>query len=369
MMQAPNIVLAAGGTGGHMMPAEAVADVLQEAGYQVSLVTDKRGEAIDNVMTDIDRVVLGASSHMGGGLPGKLRSILSIIGSTFQVRKHFKRQKPSVVIGFGGYPSLPAVLAARSLSIPYILHEQNAVLGRVNRLMAKGAHTVALSMDSTARVPEGVPTVVTGNPVRKLIAKLANTAYAVPFGFGVIRLFIIGGSQGARILSDVTPSAIAGLDKEMLDRLEVLHQARPEDVDRVVAAYADAGIKAEVKSYFDDVGSILLRTQLVIARSGASTLAELSAMGRPAILVPLAIAADDHQTANARNVAEAGGGWVYPEPEFTIDALREHLHKMLQDMGDLRDASDGMRTIARLNAAEDLASVITDLCDKEGIKS
>lgn len=365
MNKAPHIILAAGGTGGHMMPAEAVADVLTEQGYEVSLITDKRGQSISNVMTDIDRMVLDASSHMGGGLIGKIRSAFSIMFSTLKVRRHFAKDKPTVVVGFGGYPSLPAVLAAKSLSIPYILHEQNAVLGRVNRMMAKNAHTVALSMENTSRVPEGTITIVTGNPVRKLISKLANIAYAVPLGFGDIRIFVIGGSQGARILSDVIPEAIAGLGDDLQERLDVLHQARPEDVERVVKAYADAGVKAEVKSYFEDVGAILLRTQLVIARSGASTLAELAAMGRPAILVPLAIAADDHQSANAKIVEEAGGGWIYSEKEFTPEALRERLQKMLDDMGDLRDGSDNMRTIARLNAAEDLAQIITNLCDGE----
>lgn len=364
-LTAPNIILAAGGTGGHMMPAEAVADVLREEGYQVSLITDKRGDSISNVMNDIDKTVLSASSHMSGGLLGKVKAVFSILSSTLQVRKQFSKNQPTVVVGFGGYPSLPAVLAARSLKIPYILHEQNAVLGRVNRLMAKKAYRVALSLDHTERVPEGAQTIVTGNPVRKLISKLANIAYAVPLGLGDIRLFVLGGSQGARILSDVIPQAIAEQDEEIKERLDVLHQARPEDVERVRKTYDEAGIKADVKSYFEDVGAILLRTQLVIARSGASTIAELTAMGRPAILVPLAIAADDHQSANARHVVDAGGGWMYPENEFSVDALREHLHKVLLNLGELRDASDGMRTIARLTAAEDLAAIIIDKCDGE----
>jgi len=365
MITAPNIILAAGGTGGHMMPAEAVADILQEKGYRVSLVTDKRGEAISNVMTDIDKYVLNASSHMGGGLLSKIKSLVSLMSSTLHVRSQFRREKPTVVVGFGGYPSLPAVLAARSMGIPYVLHEQNAVLGRVNRWMAKKAQVIALSVENTKRVPEGVPTIVTGNPVRKLISKLSNIAYALPLGAGDIRMFVMGGSQGARILSDVIPAAIASLSKEIQGRLDVLHQARPEDVDRVRHAYADANVKAEVKAYFEDVGSILLRTQLVIARAGASTLAELAAMGRPAILVPLAIAADDHQTANAKIVSDAKGGWVYAEKEFTVTALAERLQKMLKDMGELRDGSDGIRTIARLNAAEDLAALVINICDEE----
>jgi len=369
MITAPYIILAAGGTGGHMMPAEAVADALLTEGYEVSLVTDTRGQTIGNVMTDVHRIVLGASSHMSGGLIGKAKALFSILTSTFQVRKAFRKKQPTVVVGFGGYPSLPAILAARSLGIPYILHEQNAVLGRVNRFMAKNAELVALSVETTDRVPEGTKIYVTGNPVRHLIAKLANIAYAVPMGFGDMRIFILGGSQGARILSDVVPVAAALLSKEIRDRLDIVHQARPEDIERVKAVYDAAEIKTHVEPYFNDVGAILLRTQLVISRSGASTLSELSAMGRPAIMVPLAIAADNHQTANAKIVAEAGGGIMIAEQDFTPEALAEKLESLLNSMGALRDWSDGMRTIARLDAAENLSRKIIELCDGEGIRA
>jgi len=364
-MKAPQIILAAGGTGGHMMPAEAIAEILTERGYQVSLITDKRGDDISNVMNDIDKTVLNASSHMGGGILGKIKFAIGLAIGTRQIRKQFAKDRPTVVVGFGGYPSLPVVMAAQNLSIPYILHEQNAVLGRVNRMMAKNAHTVALTFEETKRIPEGTNTVLTGNPVRKLISKLANIAYAVPLGFGDIRLFVIGGSQGARILSDVVPEAIRGLSDEFRERLDVVHQARPEDVDRVRAFYEESGVRAKVESYFDDVGAILLRTQLVISRSGASTLAELMSMGRPAILVPLAIAADNHQMENARIVAEAGGAWIMEEAEFTPDNLQEKLDKMFSYMGGMRDGSDGMRSVAQLNAAEDLAELVIQLCDGE----
>ena len=303
---------------------------------------------------------------MGGGILGKVKSLFSIFFSTLQVRKIFKAKRPSIVVGFGGYPSLPAILAARTMGIPYVLHEQNAVLGRVNRAMAARAELVALSVSPTERVAKGVKTVLTGNPVRQLIAKLANIAYAVPLGFGDIRLFILGGSQGARILSDVVPSAIAMLPQEYRERLDVIHQARPEDVERVKLAYESSNTKADVKPYFEDVGAVLLRTQLVICRSGASTLSELTAMGRPAILVPLAIAADNHQEANARIIEEAGGGIIMPEHEFTPSALATKLDALFEDMGDLRDWSDGMRTVANLNAAEDLAQVVIEVAEREG---
>ncbi|WP_262691000.1 undecaprenyldiphospho-muramoylpentapeptide beta-N-acetylglucosaminyltransferase [Kordiimonas aestuarii] len=368
MNTAPYIVLAAGGTGGHMMPAEAVSDVLNRHGYDVLLVTDARGDAIRNAMVDANRYVLKTSSHMGGGLGGKVRSVVSIIRSTLQVRGQFKRRRPSVVVGFGGYPSLPAVLAARSQGVPYVLHEQNAVLGRVNRLMAEGAKVVALSLENSQRVPKAAYTEVTGNPVRHLISKLSNIAYSVPFGFGDIRLLVIGGSQGARILSDVVPAALAALSDDLRSRVEITHQARAEDVERVQKAYAAASIKHTVQSYFDDVGALLLRCQLVICRSGASTVAELSAMGRPAIMVPLAIAADDHQSANAGVIERAGGGWVMKEKDFKADALAEKLQLLLTDPSMLRDASDAMREVACLDAAERLASIVESIAVEEGAR-
>lgn len=361
MSKAPYIVLACGGTGGHMMPAEAVADKLVKANYDITLVTDRRGEAIGNVFQDVDRFVLGASSHMGGGLLGKIKSAFSIITSTLKVRRMFGKKRPAVVVGFGGYPSLPAVLAARTMKIPYVLHEQNAVLGRVNRWMAKGCVLLALSVENTERVPAGVKTVVSGNPVRTLIADLANIAYAIPMGGGDIRMLILGGSQGARILSDVVPAALDKLGGEYRKQLDVTHQARPEDVDRVQNAYQSAEIRAVVKPYFDDVAGLLLKSQMVISRAGASTLAELTAMGRPAILVPLGIAADDHQTANAARVEQVGGGWVIPEQDFTVERLAALLDKLFDDMGDMRNASDQMRTLARLDAADTLATIIIDI--------
>ncbi len=368
-MTSPYIILAAGGTGGHMMPAEAVADVLKAEGCDVALVTDTRGEEIKNVMPDIERTVLAASNHMNSGLIAKIKSFISIIYGTVKVWWMFKKRRPSVVVGFGGYPSLPAVLAARNLGIPYVLHEQNAVLGRVNRYAAKGAKAVALSQACTARVPKGIHSVVTGNPVRKQIAKLSNIAYAVPMGWGDIRVFVLGGSQGARILSDVVPAAISLLSAECRQRLDMVHQARPEDVAMVMKTYAEAEVKADVRSYFEDVSTVLLRTQLVISRAGASTLSELTAMGRPAILVPLAIAADDHQMANARIIEEAGAGLVIAEADFTAPALAAKLERLFDDMGDLRNWSDGMRTIARLDAAQLLAHTILGLCDLKGAET
>lgn len=362
---APYFVMACGGTGGHMMPAEAVADRLMEAGYEVTLITDARGKSIGNVFQDMDSFVLNTSSHMAGGVVGSIKSVVSIIRSTFTVRSKFKARRPAAVIGFGGYPSMPTVLAARSMGIPYVLHEQNAVLGRVNRLMAGGARTIALSVEQTERVADSSETIVVGNPVRSLIKKVANIAYAVPLGDGPIRLLVIGGSQGARILSDVVPEALGRIDPDYVERLDVMHQARAEDVERVVEAYAKAEIKADVRPYFDDVAGILLTAQLIVCRAGASTIAELTAMGRPAVLVPLSIAADSHQLANARLIEAAGGAWVIEEQDFTPRALSDLILTLFDDMGKLREASEGMRSLAKLDAADKLAAHVIEIGDPE----
>ena len=357
------VVIAAGGTGGHMMPADAMASELVERGSTAHLITDKRGDKFDNIMQDIQRTVLPTMQHMGKGLLPKIKSATSILISRHYVIKMFRKNRPDVVVGFGGYPSLPTVLAAKWLRIPYILHEQNAVLGRVNRLMGEGAAGIALSYEATAGIPAEALHAVTGNPVRKVIEKIANIAYAVPMGAGDIRLFIMGGSQGARILSDIVPTALVGLEASYRDRLVVSHQARAEDVARVKTAYKSAGIRAEVEPYFDDVAAILLRAQLVISRAGASTLAELTVMGRPAVLVPLAIATNDHQSANASVVRQAGGGWVFTEDQFTSEALIDLLTGLFIDMGGLRKASDGMRRCATIGAADHLADLVLEVAE------
>ena len=361
----PLIVIAAGGTGGHMMPASALSDMLKDRGYRVMLITDRRGDGIAAGMADIPRHVTSAESHMTGGVLGKIKSFFSIFKATLEVRKIFLNDKPAAVIGFGGYPSMPGILAARWVGVPFALHEQNAVLGRVNRAMAPKSTFVALSYKNTSMIPDGTTTKVTGNPVRKVISKLANVAYSVPFGFGDIRILVLGGSQGARILSDIVPAAITQLDADLAQRLVISHQARPEDVGRVKRAYETAEIRAEVAPFFNDVASILVRTQLVIARSGASTLAECATMARPAILVPLKIAADDHQTKNAELHQEVGGAWIFKEADFTPPALKDFLGTLFdEDLSKLRSASEGIRQLTMEDSAETLAEALIDLVEQ-----
>jgi len=352
-----HIILASGGTGGHMVPAEALADELTARGHEVSLITDLRGDAYRNIMPNIDRMVLRATSHMRGGLFGKIGAGFSIIKSYFKVRKRYKALKPCLIVGFGGYPSMPAIMAARSKGVPYILHDQNAILGRVNRWTAEDAVAVALTEAETQRVPEGVKTVVTGNPVRTAIQNIAGQAYMAPEENGPIHLFILGGSQGAHILSKIVPSAISALPEELKNRLRIVHQARPDDIDTVAAKYKASGIVAEVKSYFDDVASILVKTHLVISRSGASTLAELKATGTPAILIPLAIAADGHQLANAKPLKESGAALIFEEHEFAPGQLTATLNSLLTDRTKMEAMAKAMGEHSELDAAKKLADL------------
>ncbi len=349
-----------------MMPANAIAEILLAKGYRVMLLTDIRGDKLAGGMADVPRHVTSTASHMAGGIIGKIKSLISIFSTTMEVRNIFKADKPAATVGFGGYPSLPGVLAARLLGIPTILHEQNAVLGRVNRMLAKKATLVALSYEGTSMVPPEASKIVVGNPVRRVISKMSKIAYSVPFGFGDIRILVLGGSQGARILSDVVPTAIRLLDYDWRQRLVVSHQARPEDVARVKKAYNAAEVRAEVSPFFTDVSAILVRTQLVIARAGASTLSECATMARPAVLIPLKIAADDHQTRNAELHREVGGAWILKEREFTADALYNLLLTLFdEDLSKLRSASENIRALSMEDAAAKLADEVIAIADPD----
>jgi len=357
-------ILAAGGTGGHMMPAASLSDALKVDGHRVGLITDPRGDAFDKLMQDTDRLVLDTSNHARGGLWGKLRGLLSVLAGAWAVRKKFKQQRPDVVIGFGGYPSLPSLLAAYSLGIPIIVHEQNAVLGRVNRLMATRAHTVALGIAPTQLLPHQARAENIGNPVRQSILDLASVAYSVPMGRGDIRIMVVGGSQGARILSDNVPQAIGLLPAELRERLCLVHQARREDVQEVSEQYENIGVRADVQSFFDDMAGLLSRTHLVISRAGASTLAEIAVMGRPAILVPLKIAANDHQTANALALQKAGGAWMFDEADFQPENIARLIAQLLaDDLALMRDASEHIRATAIADATQRLRGLVVSVAD------
>jgi UDP-N-acetylglucosamine--N-acetylmuramyl-(pentapeptide) pyrophosphoryl-undecaprenol N-acetylglucosamine transferase len=353
------VVIAAGGTGGHFFPAEALASELLKRGRRIALLCDSRAAgAGSGVFAGHEQFVIPGAGIAGRGALRGASAVLSLARGVIQARSILARLDPAVVVGFGGYPSVAPVLAARSLRgrIPVILHEQNAVLGRANRFLARGATALSLSFAATERVPRGAATVLTGNPVRPAIAALAGTAYVPPTG--TLRLLVLGGSLGARVFSDVVPAAIAALPAELRARLSIVQQCRAEDLDRVRAAYAQCGVAAELASFFADVAERLAAAHLVIARAGASTVAELAVVGRPAILVPLPGAIDDHQSANARALVAARGASAIAQRDLTPALLAEQLATLLDEPDMLAHAARAAATIGRADAAARLADLV-----------
>jgi UDP-N-acetylglucosamine--N-acetylmuramyl-(pentapeptide) pyrophosphoryl-undecaprenol N-acetylglucosamine transferase len=360
------IVIAAGGTGGHFFPAEALAAELIARGQRVVLMTDTRSGGLSSaVFSGREQHVIAGAGIAGRGAIRGVRAVGALSAGVVQARGILARLDAAAVVGFGGYPSVAPVLATRLLRHrpAVILHEQNAVLGRANRFLARRADAVALSFAETRRVPEVAATVVTGNPVRPAIIALAQSSYVA--ASDRIRLLVLGGSLGARVFSDVVPDALRALPESLRSRLQVVQQCRSEDLDRVRTAYQQAGIAAELSAFFPDVAARLLAAHLVIARAGASTVAELAVAGRPAILVPLPGAIDDHQSANARALAAAGGAWVMPQPDFTPAALAARLGDLLATPATLAGAAEAARSQARPDAAARLADLVHDLMRQE----
>jgi UDP-N-acetylglucosamine--N-acetylmuramyl-(pentapeptide) pyrophosphoryl-undecaprenol N-acetylglucosamine transferase len=360
------VVIAAGGTGGHFFPAEALAAELARRGQRIVLLTDARsGGLVSPTFEGRERFVLRGAGIAGRGVLRGVNALTAIAVGVLQARRILADLQPGVLVGFGGYPSVAPLLAARSLRVrpAIVLHEQNAVLGRANRLLARRTDLLALSHAATARVPQGVRTLVTGNPVRPAIAAQAATPFTPPKD--EIRLLVLGGSLGARVLSDVVPAALVALPPSQRARLRVVQQCRAEDIARVRDAYAAAGIPAELAPFFADVADRLATAHLVIARAGASTVAELAVVGRPAILVPLPHAIDDHQSANARALAEAGAAWLMPQPVFTPEALTRDLERLLADPAWLANAAQMAAACGHVDAAARLADAVESLMMKE----
>jgi UDP-N-acetylglucosamine--N-acetylmuramyl-(pentapeptide) pyrophosphoryl-undecaprenol N-acetylglucosamine transferase len=354
------IALAAGGTGGHMFPAEALAQELLARGYRVVLVTDRRGGAFGGRLAAVALHRVHAAGVLGKTAAERIQAALLLGIGLLQAIWLMLRLKPAVVVGFGGYPSVPTVLAANQIKLPTVLHEQNAVLGRANRLLAPRAQRLAVAFADTQGVRDADrPKLVhTGNPVRGAVIALNQRGYAEPQPDGALRLLITGGSQGARVFADIVPSAIASLPKDMRARLDVNHQCRPEDIERTALSYSDAGVHYEVAAFFNDMPERLARAHLGICRAGASTIAELTVVGLPAILVPLPSAADDHQTVNARFCEAAGAAWVIAQSDFTAPALARRLFELLRSPDKLAAAARAAHEAAVPDAARRLADVV-----------
>lgn len=357
------IILAAGGTGGHFFPAEALARELLARGEAVALVTDKRGQAFGDSLPEVT-VHRIRSAAPGGNLLAKMNAAwqmgLGLLGANALMR----HLKPAAVVGFGGYPSVPTVYAAAQSRVPVMLHEQNAVLGRANRMLAAAARRIAVAFPEVASVKEEHrPRLVrTGNPVRPAVAAQRDAAYAVPAPGGPVRILVMGGSQGARVFSEVIPEALGRLPADLRARIHLAQQCRPEDLEAARAAYTGMGLGGlELESFFRDVPDRLAACHLAITRAGASTIAELTCIGRPAILVPYPHAMDDHQTANARQLAAAGAAWVMPQPDFTADALAARLTALLESPDALTAAAQAAHGWGMADAARRLADAVLDM--------
>ena len=353
------IVIAAGGTGGHFFPAEALAAELVARGHRIVLMTDARsaGQSSATFAGHEQHVVRGAGIA-GRGPWRAAKAIGSLTAGIAQARAILSKLGAGSVVGFGGYPCVAPILAARLLRHrpTLILHEQNAVLGRANRFLAARADVLALGFAATQRVPAATRTEVTGNPVRPAISALSHTGYTA--ATDRISLLVLGGSLGARIFSDVVPDALRLLPQSLSARLSVVQQTRAEDLERVKTAYAAQAIDAELSPFFPDVAARLAAAHLVIARAGASTVAELAVAGRPSILVPLPKAIDDHQSANASALADFGGAWLMPQPRFTPAALAEQLATLLANPQRLANAATDARSQARADASARLADLV-----------
>lgn len=345
-----------------MFPAEALAGELLARGRNVHLLCDGRADSFARRFPKVEFHHVRAG-RVGGGPGQAVCGVAGIAMGVVQARRLLRRLAPAGVIGFGGYVSVPTMLAARCLGLPTVIHEQNAVLGRANRVLAPQAHRIATGFPETAglRPADRLRAIHTGNPIRPAVLAIADTSYTAPAGGGPIELLILGGSQGAHILGEIVPPAMAALPAVLRGRLRISQQVRSEDRACVTEHYQESGIAAELDSFFDDVAMRLFRAHLVICRAGASTVAELAAFGRPAILIPYPYATDDHQTANARAFAEAGGGWLVPQAGLSQDGLSRRIESLLTDRTALTAAATSAARFGRRDAAQHLARLVLDL--------
>lgn len=360
-----NFVLAAGGTGGHMIPAHALAAELKGRGHGVLLITDERGSRFPGLFENVPVHILPAG-RLGGGPVGWLKAMGAVVKGRGQAKRLYREHSPDAVVGFGGYPAFPSLLAASSLKIPTVLHEQNAVLGRVNRLLAGEAEAIGTACDQVDRLrPKYADkAVLIGNPVRAEIARLGELPFPPFDEVAPLKILVTGGSQGASILSDVVPKGLGLLDPSLRRRLQVVQQCRPEDIERVRHQYAELQIPAELMTYIEDMPEKLADAHLVIGRAGASTIAELTAAGRPAILVPFAAATDDHQTANAREMVKAGGARAIQEAGFTPEVLARQIEALAMDPLALSNAAGRALSVGHPHAARDLADLVERIANR-----
>jgi len=357
------VLLAAGGTGGHLFPAYALAEELGRRGVAVDLVTDMRGDKYGTGFPARAIHQVPSATLAGRNPIAMARTALTLVRGVLAARSLLNKLRPHAVIGFGGYPTFPPLLAARMLRIPSALHEQNAVLGRANKMLAGRVSAIATSFERT-RLLDGTLEAkarFTGNPVRDLVIGAAGVPYPALAPGGPLRLLVFGGSQGARFFADVVPPALAGLSAELKRRLRVVQQAREEDLERVRGAFAAGGIEAEAAAFFKDLPDRMAASHLVIARAGASSVAELTVIGRPAILVPLPHSLDNDQLQNATRLAESGGGWCIEQKDLSSERLKAEIERLAGNPEELERAAAAAKAAGRPDAVRRLADLVEEL--------
>lgn len=353
----PRLALAAGGTGGHMIPAAAFAREMESRGWRVELFTDDRGlRFADQFPESVRRTRLPVGSVFRGSLWHRLWQPFAILSSSLGTALRFRRRRAMCVVAFGGYVTAPVLLGSMLAKVPYVLHEQNAVLGRVNRMFARRAKRVACGLPLSKYVHDNSE--LTGTPVRREVQDCADVPYQPPDATGAIRVLIAGGSQGSHRVAVWGSRALAALPEDLRRRLIVACQARPEDIDTVMQNFHEGAIRAEVSEFFADLPLRLRDCHLVIARAGASSLAEIAAVGRPAVLIPLPSAADNHQFANAQSVTVGGGATSFEEHDGSAEKLSSTIEGLLTDPARLSAMADAMRATGKVDAAQVLADVV-----------
>jgi UDP-N-acetylglucosamine--N-acetylmuramyl-(pentapeptide) pyrophosphoryl-undecaprenol N-acetylglucosamine transferase len=358
----PLVLIAAGGTGGHLFPAEALARVLRARGIRVALATDPRVGGIKGDFPAEEVVEIASATPSSGSLFAKAGAAVALSRGFMQATGVVRRLNPAVVVGFGGYPTVPPVMAASFLRVPTLIHEQNAVIGRANGFLARVARRIATGFHEVRGIPAGTRAdiVHTGNPVRPPVLEAAKVPFPDLTGEGPLRLLVFGGSQGARVMADVVPAALERLPQEVRRRLAIVQQARGEDLDRVRALYARLGVSFEAEPFFGDLPRRMAESHLVVSRAGASTVAELSVIGRPSILVPLPGALDQDQAANADSLGRIGAAIVIPQAEFTPERLAAEIVRACQEPGRLTAAAAAAKSAGIPDAAERLADRVVE---------
>jgi UDP-N-acetylglucosamine--N-acetylmuramyl-(pentapeptide) pyrophosphoryl-undecaprenol N-acetylglucosamine transferase len=358
-------MLAAGGTGGHLFPAQALGEELIRRGYEVDLITDTRGGVFGSDFPARNVYKVAAATFRGRS-PIEATRTVATLGNGFQTSyKIMGEAKPRAIIGFGGYPTLAPVLAALGKGIPAAIHEQNAVMGQANRFLAPMVKSIACSFDRT-RYLEGkllAKAHLTGTPLRQAVLALSNVPYRPPGSQGQLTLLVFGGSQGAQYFSEVMPQALTMLPEQMRDRLFVMQQCRAEDIDRVFDAYEAAGVAAELATFFEDLPERMSNAHLVVSRAGATTVAELCALGRPSILVPLPHSKDNDQLENATRLEAVGGGWCFQQPALTPDRLAGAIRRLFDEPAALVRAASSAQSLATLGAVQHLADIMGELAE------